>query len=580
MYILGLNISGFHSSAALIRVSNGEVLAAITEERLTRVKSDKSFPNRAIEFCLRFVQADWSSIAKVVVGWNPKFYQYSARHGYEIALSNRQNIPNYVYTNLYKMIDKGNENHELTLAIKNSISFLNKSDLDIDVQIEFVDHHDAHFANAYVQSGFKETDILILDGFGEISTGYFANLTNGQLNKISEFNTPHSIGMFYSAFTEFLGFKPNGDEWKVMALASLGNPMKYYDKIRKLIKLDNQVLEIDLSFFEFYLSFRNSYLSKKFIMEFGPKLKQGEALTDYHYDVVASLQRVVEDLVFEFLKIQQQKSKSKSLIVGGGFFMNSVLNGKLIKYSGYEVVYVGGTPDDTGISVGSALYTYFKMGQCKGGNPQILQNYWGSAYDDFQIRTYLDKIKIQYSFVEENVLYELIAQEIKMGKIVGWFQGRSEFGQRALGNRSILADPTNESIKDLVNSSIKYREGFRPFAPSILEEFQADYFEFEQGESSFFMERVFPFKEKYRKSLPGVVHFDGTGRIQTVSNKVNPRYYELISAFYKISGHPVLLNTSFNINGMPLVESPEDAIDCFYRSGIDILVLGNCVIYK
>jgi carbamoyltransferase len=578
MYILGLNISGFHSSAAIVNSETGEIIAAITEERLSRIKNDKSFPTLSIEYCKKIAKIEWSKIDKIIIGWNPIYYYASSPKNHHSVLRNRENLPTYVLSNLFPKIDLENEKAELSLTIGN---ILCDRGLRRDIEIKFINHHEAHWANAYYQSGFDDTDVLILDGFGETTTGFIGYVKNQQVVKESEFNTPHSLGMFYSAFTEFLGFQPNGDEWKVMALASLGDPKIFYNEIRELISIDGLKMELDLSYFNFYLNFRNSYINSRFIEKFGNPVTGKEVLNQKHYDLVAALQKVAEDVVFELLNEFISQTKNKNLVVGGGFFMNSVLNGKIKQFTDYENIYIGGSPDDTGIATGSALFGVLNYKK-NSNSPRIetLTNYHGKVYSDEEIETTLLKIKITYEKFSDSKINEVTVNHIKSGKVVAWFQDSSEFGQRALGNRSILADPTNPKIKDIVNESIKYREGFRPFAPSILAEFQTEYFDCSEDDSSYFMEKVFKFRDKYLDKLPGVVHFDGTGRLQTVTAESNLKYYNLIKEFHNVSGHPILLNTSFNINGMPLVESPVDAIECFYKSGIDILVMGNFLISK
>jgi len=399
-----------------------------------------------------------------------------------------------------------------------------------------------------------------------------------KIETISNLRTPHSLGSFYSTFTEFLGFHPNGDEWKVMALASLGNPNKYYNKVRNLIKLDNLNFELDLSYFEHYMFFTQNYFSPKFIKEFGNPISKLEELTEYHYDLVAAVQKVAEDVSIEILNNIQSKTQSKNIIVAGGFFMNSVLNGKILEKTQYENIHIGGSPDDSGISIGSALYGLVFDKNQKTILPKLQHNHYGFEFSDNDIISELKKRKIKFTIVDDVEVFA--AKKLREKNIIAWFQGKSEFGQRALGNRSILADPTFDDVKDKVNSSIKYREGFRPFAPSVLEEKENIYFHIVKGQHSYFMEKVFMFKDEYKDKLPGVVHFDGTGRIQSVSKKTNPKYHKLICEFEKLSGYAIVLNTSFNINGMPLVESPSDAIDCFYKSGIDYLVMNNIVIEK
>lgn len=565
MVILGINISGFHSSACLI--IDGKIKAAITEERLSRVRRDKNFPHRAISYCCELASISLEEITDVYIGWNPAFYMGKSDNTLQDALQNRGKLSYLALNELALLADPQ------SLEIKQQIKSLNSN-----WKIHYLNHHFAHLSNSFINSGFSSSDFCVMDGFGEHTTGMVGVIDYEKPFPFQSFRSPHSLGSFYSTFTEFLGFHPNGDEWKVMALASLGDPAKHYDKIKKLIVIEDLNLELDLSYFEHYLPFTDNYFSPKFEKTFGPPLKQLKQLTQNHYDLVASVQKVAEETVIKLLKNLHNKTGASKIVLSGGFFMNSVLNGKVLQQTPYENVYIGGSPDDSGISIGSALYGLVYDKGIKEIHPRNLENYYGGEFSTEQIVTELDKRKIKYKIIPE--IETFAAAKIRDKKIIGWFQGRSEFGQRALGNRSILADPTCAKIKDMVNSSIKYREGFRPFAPSVIEEKQHDFFINEENQKSFFMEKVLLFKEEFRKSLGAVVHFDGSGRLQTVSSEINPKYHKLICEFEKLSGFPIILNTSFNINGMPLVETPSDAIECFYKSGIDYLIMNNVVVEK
>lgn len=563
--ILGLNISGFHSSACI--AINGEIKSAITEERLSKVKRDKSFPKKSIKYCCEIANISLDEITDIYIGWNPAMYMYKSHDTINESLKERGKLA--------------------YLSLNELASIVNNNDLEIIQQIntkqikyniKYINHHFAHLSNSFLTSGFENSNFIVADGFGENTTGIIGTINYKTINCIETFKTPHSLGSFYSSFTQFLGFNPNGDEWKVMALASLGDYNKYYSKVKNLIKVNNLNFELDLSYFEHYIFFTKNYFSEKFIKEFGNPVSELEQLTQYHYDLVAAVQKVAEDVALELINNLYKTNPCDNLVVSGGFFMNSVLNGKILKNSLYKNIHIGPSPDDSGISIGSALYGYVYDKKNVQLLPKVDHNYYGKNFTDNEIIEELNKRKIKYSIINE--IESFAAKKINEKNIIGWFQGRSEFGQRALGNRSILADPTCVNMKDKVNSSIKYREGFRPFAPSILEEKQDEYFDIDKNQNSLFMEKVFIFKKKHINKVPAVVHFDGTGRLQTVSKKINPRYYKLIEEFEKISGIPILLNTSFNINNMPLVENPSDAIDCFYKSGLDYLIMNNIVIQK
>lgn len=566
-YVLGINCSGFHSSAALFK--NGKLIRAICEERLSRVKRDKSFPTKAITYCLESCGVQKQDVSDIFIGWNPRFYLHRSDNMANSALQNRGQLAYLALNELSGLQEEGIDEIREFIRAGN-----------VNWNIHFVDHHHAHLANAFYQSGFEEADYLIADGFGEFSTGMTGTISSHDIIPNSVFRTPHSIGLFYSAFTDFMGFHHNGDEWKVMALSALGNPEEYFDVIEKMISVHDTNIEIDLSFFEYYLPFTPKYYSPKLIDAIGPAYKKGGTLDQRGYDIVAAVQKVVEVKIAELLTNAQARTKSKNLVVSGGFFMNSVLNGKLKHLTPYSSVYVGGSPDDSGVSIGSAYYGLrhiLKVHNDRNAK-EIRHNYFGKTYTDADIIAELEKRKLPYQVISN--LSEEISDLLVANKIIGWFQGGSEFGQRALGNRSILASPCTSEMKDMVNATIKFREGFRPFAPAVLEEWQHEICDMDKGDTSFFMEKVFPIKVKWRDNIPAVVHFDGSGRVQTVSKSLNSTYHALISSFYEKTGVPVLLNTSFNINGMPMVESPADAIDCFYQSGLDALVLHSFLILK
>lgn len=563
--VLGINCSGFHSSACVI--ADRLIRGAITEERLSRIKRDKSFPLKAIRYCCDTAGLQLNQITDVFIGWNPALYFHKSDNMFHDAMQSRGKLSYLALNELASM------HQDTPKAIRHEMEAL-----DSNWRIHFVDHHKAHLANGFLQSGFQASDFLIADGFGEMSAGFIGSVTEDKITEFSVNRTPHSLGLFYSTFTEFVGFRPNSDEWKIMALAALGDPDKYYDVIRSMIKLQGLRYEIDLSYFENFLYFTPNTYSQKLVELFGPPLTPSQKIGKREYDIVAAVQRVVEDVVFEMLTNIYQETNNDRLIVGGGFFMNSVLNGKICSRTPYKEVFIGSCPDDSGVAIGSALFgTQYVLGErLKLGH--VEHNFFGRIYTDEEIEGELIKRKIRFKKTDNPAL--LCAQQIMDGKIVGWFQGASEFGQRALGNRSILADPTHIRTKDLINAHVKYREPFRPFAPAVLAERQEELFVMNGNPHSLFMERVVPFKDEWKKKVPAVVHFDGTGRLQTVKRSCNPRFYDVILEFEKISGCPVVLNTSFNITEMPLVETPGDAVDCFYRCGIDTLIMSDFYIEK
>lgn len=565
MAILGLNCSGFHSSACL--VVDGELKAAICEERLSRVKQDKSFPLRAIEYCCAAAGLRVADVTHAFVGWHPRYYVGRSDRTLFDALQNRGKLAYLALNELAALTGAPIDDVAETLTTPQGT-----------LAIHFVDHHVAHAASVFYPSGFTDADVLVLDGFGEHTCGLAGTIDGGGLQVRHSYPTPHSLGLLYAAFTDFLGFRPYSDEWKVMALASLGDPDRFYQFVRSLVRVDGLRIDVDLSYFEFFLFFTPRMFSRRLCEALGEPVAAGAEPTQRDYDIVAAVQRVVEETTFDVLNTLQRQTGGRRLLLAGGFFMNSVLNGKVASRTPYRDVFIGGTPDDTGISMGSA---YHGLRHVLGGEPRHPcgnHNFFGRRYADAEIAAELRRRKLRATELDD--MPSAVARLIHEGRIVGLFQGGSEFGQRALGNRSILADPTRTGMKDAVNATVKYREPFRPFAPAVLEERQAELFDCGSEQTSFFMERVLPFKADWHARVPAVVHFDGTGRLQTVSAAANRPFHDIIRAFERLSGVPLVLNTSLNVNGMPLVESPGDAIDCFYQSGLDALVLERYLLEK
>ncbi len=564
-YTLGINCSGFHSSACLL--GDGVLVAAICEERLSRVKRDKAFPHQAINYCCEAAGITFAQISDAFMGWHPRHYLRKSNHMLGDALRARGKLSHVTLNELATHAVESLTDVEHRLKTAHS-----------DLAVHFVDHHQAHLAHAFYGSGFSAADFMILDGFGELTTGMCGQAGPERIDAFLHYPTPHSMGSFYSAFTDYMGFHPDSDEWKVMALSALGDPTVYYDRIRPLVKVDGLRFELDLSFFEHYIYFKDGYYSAKLVELLGPPLAPGAAPGKREWDIVAAVQRVAEEVLFSLLGALHARTGSDALVLGGGFFMNSVLNGKVHKGTLYRKVFIGGGPDDSGISIGSALYGAHNVLNLPSGNAAMRHNYFGRSYSNDEILAELTRRKIQHAHLEDAPATG--ARLIGEGKILGWFQGGSEFGQRALGNRSILADPTRAEMKDAVNASVKYREGFRPFAPAILSERQQEVLDIPEDATAYFMEKVFPIRPEWQARVPAVTHFDGSGRPQTVLRETNPRFHALITAFEKLTGVPLVLNTSFNVNGMPLVESPGDALSCFFACGLDALILGDYLVEK
>jgi carbamoyltransferase len=564
-YTLGINCSGFHSSACLL--GDGVLYSAICEERLSRVKRDKAFPHRAVNYCCEAAGIEFRQISDAFMGWHPRHYLRKSDHMLGEALRSRGKLSHVALNELaaHAELDLSDVEHRLRTA-------------NSDLTVHFVDHHQAHLAHAFYGSGFPSADFMVLDGFGELTTGMCGHAAPGNVDAFVQYPTPHSMGSFYSAFTDFMGFQPDGDEWKVMALSALGDSEVYYDRIRPLVRVDGLRFELDLSYFEHYIYFKNGYYSTKLVELLGPPPAPGAAPGKRECDIVAAVQRVAEETLFSLLGALHARTGSEDLVVGGGFFMNSVLNGKLHERTPYRRVFIGGSPDDSGISIGSALYGASNVLKIPVSREAMRHNYFGRPYSNDEILAELTRRKIQHIPLDDAPAAG--ARLIRDGKILGWFQGGSEFGQRALGNRSILADPTRPEMKDAVNASVKYREGFRPFAPAVLSEHQQEVLDIPGDATACFMEKVFRIRPEWQARVPAVTHFDGTGRPQTVLQRTNPRFHALITEFERMTGIPLVLNTSFNVNGMPLVETPGDAISCFFACGLDALILGDFLVEK
>jgi carbamoyltransferase len=567
--VLGISPDVWISSAAL--VEDGQVISAAAEERFDRQKMSNRFPRQAMNYCLREAGYILSDIDCLVVPWNPGHHIRAASGRYIDAMRWRGeylvNVPGAVLNVLGSPPVSG---------ISQEIQLEGSS-----VNIHYVDHHMAHAAGGYFQSPFDEAVILTVDGRGETETCTFMKADGQTLTKLRSITMPHSLGLLYGTITEFLGFKAHSDEWKVMALASMGkSDTVFTDLLRSLITLrDDGGFEQDLRYFDYYQFDRQPYLySEKLIELLGPSRGRDDPIEDRHADIAQALQQVFEEVFTHMLEHLFKMTGCTNLVLAGGAVMNSVYNGKIHDLTPFKEVFISSCPDDSGVSVGAALYIDHCRGDGSAVRSRQLHNFWGPAFSNEDIADALAKcgLKAEYHEDIEDVTSKLIADRL----LIGWFQERMEFGQRALGNRSILADPRGADTKDKINAAVKYRESFRPFAPAILEERVADYFYLPPNTEVRFMERVFPIREEKREEIPAVVHFDGTGRLQTVTADASPRFHKLISAFEKATGVPVLLNTSFNVNGEPIVCTPSDAIRTFYSCGLDVLVMGNYLLRK
>lgn len=553
-----------HISSSCLMV-DGKIVGASQEERFNRKKMSTDFPTRSINWCLKKNKIKFKDLDYIVVPWNPHKNINNASMRWVNEIRWRGEMLSNVPVNLMRLMNE--ETNE-----KMSISWGKN-------KLVFLDHHLCHAAFGYYQSGFNDAAILTIDGHGENETCFFGEAKNGKIKKISSVKYPHSVGLFYGAFTDFLGFKPDSDEWKVMALSSYDTNNEYDLKISKLYNFNNNDFEIDLSYFQ-YFSFdrQKNFFTKKFIDLLGSPRKPEDKITPKHRKIASSMQRHFEKIVLRMLDILKKKTKKNKLVLSGGAAMNCVFNGKLDNLKIFKDSHISYAPDDSGVSVGAALLSNFLLKKNKYKAKEIKHCYYGPEFSNNEIEIILKQSKIKYE-IKENI-EKYAAEMLSKGLLIGWFQGKMEFGHRALGNRSIIADPRNKKVKDIVNKAVKFRENFRPFAPAILKEFQHEIMHIPKTRNVFFMERAYKFKKNWIKKIPGVVHHDHTGRIQTVSKEINPKFYNLIKSFYKITNVPVILNTSFNLNGEPIVMTPADAIKTFYSCGLDILILENYVIKK
>ena len=567
MRILGICHDVIICSAALIE--DGRVVAAVAEERLDRQKRSRVFPTRAIAEVLRIGETSWEDVDEVAVAWNPAIEAETTPGGFLHARRWRTEHFMQVPTRL------------LSLSGKAASPQTSHTELwEGGPPITYVDHYLAHLGNAVFLSPFESCAVCILDGRAERGTGLLAKVEGTKIDIISETLFPHSLGLLYGALTQLLGFRPDSDEWKVMALASYAEAdNEYLGPMRELIQVDERGrLKVALDHFEFYNFWDKRMFSDRLVETFGPPRARSKPITERHHRIAAALQLVFEETVAQVLHRLHEQTGLPDVVVRGGCFMNSVFNGKITALTPFERTFISSCPDDSGTSIGAALHLH-AMRTGERDVAAMTHNYWGTQYSDAECLEVAKRFKLPNVEVVDDPSHRA-AQDLASDRLIGWFQGRAEFGQRALGNRSILADPRSPDAKDRVNAAVKFRESFRPFAPAILVEHVADWFECEPDARVPFMEQVFPFRSAKAKEVPAVVHVDGSGRLQTVDEHSSPRYRRLIEAFHADTGVPIVLNTSFNLNGEPMVEAPEDAVRTFYSCGLDVLYLGNVRIAK
>ena len=590
MRILGIS-AYFHDSGAAL-VEDGELVAAAEEERFTRKKHDFDFPHRAIEFCLHRGSIEPGELDYVVFFEKP-FVKFERLLRTTFSTWPRS-WPLFRQSMRSWLLDK--------LWVKSAI----REQLGVPRdRILFAEHHLSHAASAFFCSPFDEAAIITLDGVGEWATATIGHGKGNHIELSREMRFPHSLGLLYSTFTAHLGFEVNEGEYKVMGMAPYGEP-RYVDRVRQVMRVfDDGSFWLDPSYFAFVHGTRVPY-TKKFLDLFGPPRSPekpfftrssgypsyyGDLPPDYDErceenqyfaDVAASIQQVTEELILGIARQAREETGSNNLCIAGGVGLNSVANGRIVRETGFDGLYVQPSAGDGGGAVGAALFAWC---QTLGHERRFVMDHalWGADYSEEEVRTALDEAGLVAQWAEtDEELVDWTARRVADGGTIGWFQGRFEFGPRALGNRSILADPRRPETKDLVNVKIKFREPFRPFAPSVTEEAADDYFEMPSPQARYparFMLLVVPVKQDKQEIIPAVSHM-GTARIQTVQRETNPLYHQLIERFGSLTGVPVLLNTSFNVKGQVIVDTPQQAIATFLNSGLDSLVMGRAVVDK
>ena len=583
MYILGLNI--FHGDSSACLLCDGKLIAAAEEERFRRVKHWAGFPSESIKWCLSEANIGLNDINHISINQDPK----------------ANILRKIIYTILkrpsLKMLLGRFQNKQKRLSIKEYLlkEFPNSKFTGF---IHSVEHHTAHLSSAFHVAPFTKSVVVSVDGFGDFASSAWGIGTGTKINLDDRVYFPHSLGIFYQALTQFIGFHNYGDEYKVMGLAPYGKPI-YIEKMREIVKLKlNGSFELNLNYFRHHkekinYQWENGSPSVGILFSadleklLGPARKKDQELTQRHKDIAHSVQAMYEEAFFHLLNKLHKRYDLDNLAISGGCGMNSVANGKVLLKTPFKRIYVQAAAGDAGGAIGAALMTWHKVGG-KNSKKRVSPHehaYWGPSFSNDYISNLLklqkDRINkencVIENFLDFSQLAKLIASEIEKGKVIGWFQGKMEWGPRALGNRSIICDPRRSDMKDILNLKIKRRESFRPFAPSVLCEDVSDWFE--QNDNVPFMMQVYQINKNKRSEIPAVTHVDGSGRLQSVDKTTNPRYYQLIKEFKSLTNVPMILNTSFNENE-PVVCKPEEALNTFLRTKMDVLVLGDWMIKR
>ena len=594
-----LGISCFYHDSAATLICNGEIISAVQEERFSRKKHDSRFPENAVKYCLKSNNLDLRDIKNIIYYEKPLLTFERLLETY-LAVAPRGGR-SFIAAMQVWLKEKIFLKSELKKSFKNIQKEITKTKKTEIPEILFAEHHQSHAAAAFFPSPFEEAAILCMDGVGEWAT---TSTWIGKGNKIKplwEINFPHSLGLLYSAFTYYCGFKVNSGEYKLMGLAPYGKPIYEKEIKEKLIDIkDDGTFKLNMNYFKYHRGFRMT--SQKFHKLFGsPPRDAGKELTQFHMDLASSIQAVTEEIVIKIAGSLRKETGIKNICLSGGVALNCVANGKLLEENIFDNIWIQPASGDAGSALGAALigwHEHFNKPRKVNLNDSMKGTYLGCEFSNEDIINYLNKIKAPFDSYEDEELFKKIALQLEEGKVIGWFNGPMEFGPRALGGRSIIGDPRNKEMQSKMNLKIKYRESFRPFAPSVLEEDVSS--QFEMKNNSPYMLLVSQVKKELcndmtdeqkelfgieklnipRSKLPAITHIDYSARVQTVSKKTNPRYYNLIKAFKKLTNCPLVVNTSFNVRGEPIVCTPQDAYRCFMRTEMDILVIQNQVLYK
>jgi len=574
MYILGIN--AYHGGASACLIKDGQLIAAAEEERFKRVKYWAGFPVEAIRYCLAEAGITAYDLDHIGISRNPSAHLYNK---VLFALTRRPHL------NLLK--DRLANAARVRDIKKVFCERLGVDASSVKAEFHHIEHHRAHMASAFFVSPFNEAAVLSVDGFGDFVSTMLGYGSGTKLEVLDYVLYPHSLGIFYTAFTQYLGFPKYGDEGKAMGMTSYGQPV-FLDECRRIVRVrERGLFELGLDYFVHHVrgtdmtwddgapTMDNAY-SRKLVDQFGPPRKPRSGVTSHYANIAASMQAMLEEAMFHILNILYQKTKQTNLCMAGGVALNSVVNGMIRQRTPFKELFIQPAAGDAGTSLGAAYYIYHHL----LGKPRTFvmkHPYTGPRFSNSKIEEVLNRYNLHYKTYDYDEIAKIGAQIVADGLVLGWFQGRMEWGPRALGNRSIIADPRREDMKDILNARVKHREKFRPFAPSILLEAVGDYFEQTYPEP--FMLQVYKVREDKRKVIPAVTHVDGTGRLQTVDREINPLYWQLIKEFENLTGVPVVLNTSFNENE-PIVCTPKEAVECFLRTKMDALIIGNYLVRK